>query len=206
MMGIPYDTKKPYTKTKECHLCGETFKKHETLKSGAVIKLKIYDDPWASEPSNVRVHAANEDNYGSCLDKLTDPSWGDFGYFVCADCGRTIIRQCPYNGWRSYVKIVDDYEEICVACYQANVLTNGMDRESFERGTIPGDFFDEKELSNYDWSLVQGKDSIRIADSDSAKKLCAEIIEIMDKGYKALINYDSMAIGGSEGYVSVYYK
>jgi hypothetical protein len=80
--------------------------------------------------STVRVHTGNDDGHGDCLDKLTDDHYADFRYFECACCGRLVIRQCPYNGWRSYVKIRND-EEICVKCYQDELLQNRHSEKDF---------------------------------------------------------------------------
>ena len=206
MMGIPYDAKKPYKKLHECHECGEKFKPGETIKSGAVQKLKIYDNPWATEPSTVKVHTHNDDGrHGSCLDKLTDTSWADFRYFYCFACGRLIISQCPYNGWRSYIH-EEHGEEICVACYQQETLTNGMAKDVLESGRVPGDFFEDDEIANHGWALVQGYDNIRIAGSGQAKAFCDTALSFIAKGMKVLINYESMGIGGGEGYVSLYQR
>lgn len=205
MMGIPFNTKKAYRKTDVCHVCDEKFKKSETYKSGAKMILKIYDDPWATEASTVCVHANNEDDYGTCLDKLTDTSWGDFRFFVCADCGRTIIRQCPYNGWRSYVKERDG-EEICVSCYQTSILADGHGRESFEAGRIAGDFFDGTEIENNGWTPAAGLEHYFVSGNRSAQSLSEDILKLMDGGKKVLVDYGSMAIGGGEGSVSVHVK
>jgi transcription elongation factor Elf1 len=201
MMGIPYDTKKPYKKLNECHECGEKFKRGQKT-----VKLEVYDDPWQAEASIIKVHVGNDDGHGDCLDKLSDTSWADFRYFHCEVCGRLIISQCPYNGWRSYVKESNRGEEICVACYQKQVLENGNDIEVFKRGQVPGDFFNSSELSSYNWNLVQGFEGLHITGKDSAKRLCDKARELADKGFKVLVDYDSMGIGGGEGYCSLYYK
>jgi len=206
MMGIPYNTKKPYKKLGECHECGEKFAKSDTIKSGKVVQLKLYDDPWQDEPNIVRVHAHNDDGHGDCLDKLTDTSWADFRYFTCEKCDRLVISQCPYNGWRSYIKETDDGREICVRCYQEDILENGHDVEIFKSGRVPGDFFSEKEISNLNWGLVSGQNYKHIAGRDSAGELCKLALKLIGEGRKVLINYETMAQGGGEGYVSMYYK
>lgn len=201
MMGIPYDTKTPYTKTKVCHECDG-----KLTKRSKVVEIEIYDDPWATEPSTVRVHNDNDtDGYGSCFDKLFDSSWADFRYFECAECQRIIIRQCPYNGWRSYVKERND-EEICARCYQDAKLRDGEDEEIFAMGRIPGDFFSEAEISAHNWALVPGYGRMYITGTDSVHAFCRQARKLIKDGYKVLVDYDSMGIGGSEGYVSLYSK
>lgn len=202
MMGIAHDNKKPYKRTTECHECGGKFKKGESKQI-----LKIYDDPWADQPRTIAVHDNNDDDrYGSCLDKMTDTSWGDFRYFLCERCNRLIIQQCLDNGWRSYKRIDDTGEEFCVRCYQENTLENGHEAAELERGSVPGDFYNHQDISSHDWVLVQGMSHVYITGSESAKRFADRALELIDEGNKVLVNYDSMGIGGGEGYVSLYYK
>jgi hypothetical protein len=208
MQGIPRDYKTPFTELKKCYECGESFHKDETLKSGKVVTLKIFNDPWASSPCTVRVHSANnEGQHGTCLDKLTDTSWADFRYFLCDECcNRLIISQCPSNGWRSYKQIDNAGRDICVKCYQDNILENGHDADDLKRNNIPGDFYNESDISINNWSLVQGMSDCRIAGSESAENFMAKARELAAVGNKVLINYGAMGIGGGEGYVSLYIK
>lgn len=205
MLGTPYNTKKPYKKLSECHECGERLQKHETLSSGAVVKLEIYDDPWAEKPSTVKIHTENDDGHGSCLEKLTDTSWADFRYFVCEECSRLVARQCGYNGWRLYVKIVGD-EEICVACYHRIRLAGGEPRETFENGRLSGDFYSEADMANYGYKEHLSYSNYHITGEKSANLVCKEALALIDKGAQVLINYDSMGIGGGEGYVTLWIK
>ncbi len=202
MMGIAHDNKKPYKRTTECHECGKRFKKGESKQI-----LKIYDSPWADEPRVIAVHDQNDDDrHGSCLDKLTDTSWGDFRYFLCERCNRLIIQQNPDNGWRSYKMIDDNGEEFCVRCYQENILENGHEDKEFESGHVPGDFYNHQDLSSHDWVLVQGMSHVYITGTESAKRFADRALELIDEGNKVLVDYDSMGIGGGEGYVSLYMK
>lgn len=205
MMGIAHDNSKPYKRTTECHECGNKFKKGESKQV-----LKIYDDPWADQPRIIAVHDQNDDENdrygGTCLDKLTDTSWGDFRYFLCEECNRLIISQCPDNGWRSYKHYRDDGSEICVRCYQENILANGHDADDFKDGNIPGDFYSSQDVSSADWVLVQGMSRCYITGKESARVFIDKALELIGKGYKVLVNYDAMAIGGGEGYVSLYFK
>jgi len=204
MMGIAHDNSKPYKKTAECHECGERFKKGESKQI-----LKVYMDPWADQPRTIAVHDANDDGdarYGTCLDKLTDTSWGDFRYFLCEECERLIIQQCPDNGWRSYKHIDDDGREICVRCYQENILANGHPREHFEKGNIPGDFYSSQDVANANWVLVPGMSRSHITGKESAEAFAKQARALIDTGYKVLVDYNAMGIGGGEGYVSLYYK
>uniref|UniRef100_A0A6H1ZXA6 Uncharacterized protein n=1 Tax=viral metagenome TaxID=1070528 RepID=A0A6H1ZXA6_9ZZZZ len=206
MQGIPRDHTTPYINRKICHECGEAFKKRETLKSGKVVEIKLFDDPWATEACIVRVHVDNdEEGHGTCLDKLTDQSWADFRYFDCPICQRLIVGQCLDNGWRSYRK-EHRGEEICVKCYQEIKLEEGENVEMFEKGKIPGDFYNASDLNAFGWSLVPGMGDKHIDTTSSSHAFCQMALTMTRKGYKVLVDYDNMAIGGLEGYVSLYCK
>ena len=204
MMGIPRDHTTPYVKRDTCHECGEVFKKKE-FSRGNVVEIKLYDDPWATEPCIVRVHADNDDGHGTCLDKLTDTGWSDFRYFDCPICQRLIVSQCLDNGWRSFQKEYGD-ELICVKCYQEMKLEGGEESEDLENGKIPGDFFNDSDLNAHGWSLVPGMNGVHIVGKDSARSFCKAALNVISLGHKVLVNYDSMGIGGGEGYVSLYCK
>lgn len=193
-------------RSKICGECGKTFRSHETIKSGLVAKVLIFDNPWDKVGEMIKVHTANEDKFGrTCQDKLTDTGRADFRYFECAECHRMVIRQCPKNGWRSYVKHRGD-EEICVACYQKTRLENGESREVLESGRIPGDFHNHSELQANGWLPVLNHRCVHITSSERAKEFCQAALELLDKGKRVLVDYDSMAIGGGEGYISLYCK
>jgi len=205
MMGIPYNTKRAYKKLNTCHECGEKFKKSETLKSGKAAILHIYDDPWATEPSLVKVHSANESNCGTRLDKLTDTSWADFRYFTCETCERLIISQCPYNGWRSYRHITENGAEICAKCYQDDILKNGQPSGAFDN-RIPGDFFETGAIVRAGYEIVPGFNNVFINNAASLKRFCDKAKSLITSGHFVVTDYESMGIGGSEGYVSLYSK
>jgi acetone carboxylase gamma subunit len=206
MMGAYVDLTTPSRHVDECYECGKKFKKSETLKSGKKIVLDVYDAPWAAEPRVIAVHTVEADNaqeYGSCLDKLTDTSWEDFRYFDCPECRRLIARQCGYNGWRSYTKIVND-DEICVACYHKDVLENGMDPD-FDNG-IPGDFFSDADIEDHGWIPVHEIQNYHVGHKNAIDRVKKAAADLAAGGCLVLVNYDSMAYGGGEGFISMYGK
>ena len=81
-------------------------------------------------------------------------------------------------------------------------MRDGTPREDFENGKLPGMFFNASDL--VDWELVV--DDAYIRGKDDARRVCDTAIEKIDAGYKCLVAYERMAIGGSEGYVSLYAK
>ena len=56
-----------------------------------------------------------------------------------------VIGQCPSNGRRSYIKERDG-QQICIKCYQDDILKNGHNEKDFEDGHIRGDFVNQSDL------------------------------------------------------------
>ncbi len=203
MHGVYVDLTTPKKCTDTCHECGEAFKSRGKL-SGIFIEL--YDDPFAIEPRIVKLHNRNDQGGGTCLDKLTDTGWADFRYFTCDCCGRLVARQCGYNGWRSYVKIVGD-EERCIKCYQEDRLENGEPREAFDDGRIPGDFYSEADLEDHGWEPVGSLQNYYINSAERIAWFLSGVANSRREGRKVLVNYNSsMAYGDIEGYISLYSK
>ena len=168
--------------------------------------LKFMTAP-GSHPKTIYVHTDNEIgvDYGiSCREALYDEHWADFRYFDCPMCERTIIRQCPSNGWHSYVRINDEGEEICLCCYEEEILEHGIPREKFEHHTIAGMFFNQEELKNNGWEQVIWDAFLR--SEASVESYCQEAIQYIDDGYKVVTDYERLGLGGGEGYVSLWVK
>lgn len=200
MMGIIRDHKTPYPNKKTCHECGEPIKRGQ-----AKIELKIFDDPWGTKPSTVRVHTGNDDGNGDCLDKLTNTSWASFRYQECPRCERMIVSQHLDNGWRSFFKPYGD-EEICVACYQEIRLADGEPAETFEAEYVGGDFYNSSDISGNNWSLVPGYLGLFLNSKQSAQRFCETALGLIRDGHKVLVDWGAQAYGGGEGYYSLYVK
>lgn len=190
---------------RRCHEC-DCFRNINNL-----YKVEAFDSPWDDEPRTIYV--CRDDVYtpsrynDDCFELLTDTGWADFRYFTCGGCFRLVIRQCPSNGWHSYVRIVNECEEWCLRCYEEELLENGLNdvgREALEEGSIPGMFFNENELPDAGWEQV-GEDRF-INSEQSAHDLCDEVLNLMDKDFKVIVGYLSLGIGGGEGYVSLWKK
>ena len=142
--------------------------------------------------------------YESCSEILTDSSWADFRYFECEGCYRMVCEQNPSNGWHVQYRIEDECIQVCLKCYQDNILEFGISRESVENGEIAGMFF------NYDDPVLKDWDKFIeyrfIASGRDKDELLDEVLENMDSGYKVIIGYERLGIGGGEGSVSVYRK
>ena len=162
-----------------------------------------YDTPWSE----------NHDEYTSyfcsytCMDAFDGQIYSkDFNYFTCYDCGRKICEQNPRNGWHVQFREYDDYEKICLSCYQKNILENGIDREVFENGRINGMFLESGIAEENGYEQVDGFVYNHIVTREDARKFSDKALELIDSGKKVIVDYESMAIGGSEGYVTLLAK
>jgi hypothetical protein len=173
------------------------------------VKKDVYDSPWQETPTTILLHIDNNylsDSYHiSCEAALYDTSWADFRYFCCARCERIVIRQCPGNGWHSYVRTVG-CEEICLKCYETDIYEHGLPREEFEKGRIPGMFFNRGELEKHGFTRCDVYHYVRIQSEKDAERFCNGVLGEIDKGYIVAIDYERMGIGGLEGYVTLWKK
>ena len=195
------DMKNKNSHKRYCNECGEAIKRNEDYTT-----IDVYDSPWGSSKT-IYVHVDNElsADYGiSCEQALYDEHWADFRYFDCPMCSRIIIRQCPSNGWHSYVQITDEGEEICMRCYEEEILEHGIPREKFEQHTVAGMFFNQEELRKNSWERVIWDTFLRSEASVAA--YCQEAIKYIDQDYKVITDYERLGLGGGEGYVSLWVK
>ena len=101
--------------------------------------VELYDTPWEDEPKLVFFHS------DECEEAYIHAD--SFGYRDCASCERTICQQHPGNGWQWQFCEHEDLVEICLRCYQDEILENGQPRSDFESvrhrppGTIKGGMF-----------------------------------------------------------------
>lgn len=181
----------------ECINCGNLILKEHSFGGN------FYDTPWDKKPNpDVRFCSQLCENayYGNIYSK-------DFAYFTCISCGRTICQQNPGNGWHIQYREVYD-ELVCLKCYQEDILKNGIPIEKFEKGVISGMFFSfgNEEVFNAGYAEVPGYVNIKIEDQETVDRYCNKAIELIKNGYKVVTAYESMAYGGSEGYVTMFCK
>lgn len=167
------------------------------------IKSDLYLRPFEDEPEDAYYSSmfAYDCQYGRIYSK-------DFAYFQCDDCGRDICEQNPSNGWMSQMHIIGDGAmTICNKCYEEDTLTNGIN-EQFDGASIPGQFYNYADIEQAGWELVEdsvlaGSGYTGYADPNNA---ISKIQKLIDEDWLVLVNYESMAIGGLGGYVSIYKK
>jgi len=187
-----------------CNECDRLIDKRATY------KLELYDTPWDNEPriayfcKHTPKEIARTQYNESCLDLLDDQSWSDFRYFECERCHRMVCEQNPSNGWHSQVRYLGEDEfSLCLRCYGEYILENGTAQEELEAGRLPGMFFshDNHEPLEAGYGVVM--EHVKVGDPEPVINKALELIE---SGYKVVIGYESMAIGGLEGYVTLFSK
>jgi len=198
------------TEQKTCYGCGLEGNEDE------MFTLTLFDHPF-DEEGKVRyfhkelpeeIKNSKDDwrrHYEACDEFIT--SSGDFDYFTCDICHRMVCEQNPSNGWMTqYREHFGD--QICLKCYEEMILENGVDREHFEEGKLEGMFFSGNNHEPLDagYSIDERVYNVRVAGSTKAKEICKIALDYIDRGGKVIIGYESMAIGGIEGYVTLFYK
>jgi hypothetical protein len=195
--------------------------KHECFECGRIrpgnmmYQVDTYDTPFDKLPQTVWVCKCKPSlgkGYGrvyaeDCLELMTDHSWGDFRYFDCPVCGRFICEQNPRNGWHVQYREYpyESGEQICLRCYEETILEDGHEREVFEAGQIPGMFFSHgnPEPIEAGYEIVEDFDHYHVG---NPQPVLDKAIELINTGHKVVIGYESMAIGGLEGYITMFSK
>ena len=188
--------------TIECDECNEPVRKG----SKVCTEVEVYDRPFDDDTRTLILHFdPTYENYEVCSERIYDTSWSSFRYFNCEGCSRIVCEQNPSNGWHSQYRIVNECYQVCLRCYEENLLANGVDRESIENGELGGMFFSygnpEPQAEGYEplGDRFVGRDS-------QAEAVRIEILNLIDTGYQVVIGYESMAIGGVEGTISLHSK
>ncbi len=187
--------------TAECDCCLEEFLKldennEEFLGNDGWREVSAYDSPFDDEP---RLFTFCSDDCEFHF--MREP---DFAYIYCPECGREVCEQNPSNGWHVQVKYLDCGEIICLACYEEMVLRRGQEREEFEGDNIKGGmFFNYADLEK---AGFQKHSSYFIKNKEDADQYNQKDLELIDKGYKVVTDFESMAIGGLEGTVGLWYR
>lgn len=170
------------------------------------VKITLFDSPFDKEGHEEAFHVENgEHNYDFCYDRLTDTDWADFRYFECPGCLRMVCRQNPRNGWHGQVREIGD-EEVCLRCYEEEILEKGIERERFEDGKIDGMFLNDSDLQEAGFVEVEGFNYVHITSKFDAGRYCKEAMRLIDEGFIVVTNYERMGIGGLEGFVSMWIK
>jgi hypothetical protein len=94
---------------------------------------------------------------------------------------------------------------LCLKCYEAHILEHGVDEEEFEKGRLPGLFFSSDDIEPLEagYSKVEGFVNYRVGDE---KPVCEKALKLIANSYKVIVSYENMAIGGLEGYITLFAK
>jgi hypothetical protein len=169
----------------------------EVLKEHAW-RSDLYDTPWDKKPEDAWYCS------GYCYDAQQGRIYSkDFNYFECDVCGRNICEQNPRNGWHTQVRGLEE-EQVCLKCYEEHIIEHGIDRGSFEDNKINGMFLETSEIEAAGYKQVEGFVYKQIQGEEDAEPYCKKALELIDVGYTVLTDYERMAIGGLEGYVTMY--
>lgn len=156
----------------------------------------MWDAPFDKDP--VTKHFINGHAYDCYFGHIYSK---DFRYFECCECGRVICEQAPRNGWHVQYRTRDEgCEQICLQCYEEDILENGINIDDLKHD-IPGMFMDNGMLDK-GWA----KHDDYFVNASNRDYVKGKIRALYDSGYKVLISYALLAIGGSEGYIDVYKK
>jgi hypothetical protein len=176
-------------------------------------RLKLYDHPFDDKPRVAWLHhhipsQAKDDltsGYESCLDLFDDHSYGEFRYFTCSHCNRMVCEQNPQNGWMSQFRYLGD-EQICLRCYEQHILANGVNRDDIADGKFPGMFFSFDNHEPLASGYTELAHDLYLNSPQSRASAQRTILAELDKSNRVVIGYESLAIGGSEGYISIFVK
>lgn len=188
----------------ECNECGREKPKSQ------MHKLDVFDSPFDTIPRTIYVckqapKELSESHYiESCDELLRDSSWADFRYFDCHVCNRMICEQNPHNGWHVQYRVVDA-EQICLSCYEKDMFENGLSEDDLESDSLHGMFFDESELAKHGFSKHPDFDYVHVTGERQAQRILDTAKSLKTENRKVIINYESMAIGGLEGYISLWF-
>lgn len=164
---------------------------------------EVHDRPF-SDDSRIARYCGDDCQQAGLFDR------GDFNYFDCDACGRTVCEQNPSNGWHTQYRTLDDgdNEKVCLRCYEKIILDEGIPREKFENREIAGTFFSRGNFEplKAGYTVDELYQDFNIRSQNSIDSYCQRALELIDKGYKVVTGYENLAIGGLEGYVTLFYK
>jgi hypothetical protein len=168
---------------KHCAWCGK-----EKLDRHMFSRL-VYPGPWATDP---------EWRY-CCSEKCEEIDSEE--EFYCDECSHTIPE---HNGHHNNYRFIND-SMICLKCYEAEIIENGVSKGSLIKGHLPGMFFNygNKELLDVGYECKE--DNIFV-DHETSKDLCACALNWIKQGYKVIIAYENLSITSDEGWVSLFVK
>jgi len=162
---------------------------------------ELYDTPWEDRPHTVFFHSDECEQAYIHADS--------FGYRDCEACCRTLCQQHPGNGWMWQFREHAELGEICLRCYQDEILENGQPRSDFSGSKISGGMFfsgDNREPLAAGFEEVDGFENYFVHGCTRALMYNQRALELIDAGRKVVTGFERLAIGGLEGYITMFAK
>ena len=174
------------TAYKDCKRCGTT------CLEDTMLVQDVYQSPWDDKPK-LEYHCSSH-----CEERENE---GDFSPITCDACGSSIVQRCTSNGWHEYFRKLDG-NLVCLKCYQEGLEKVGIDRADIVKGKAPGMFFNRGELADKGWHKIASY----VLPGADMPRYQADCLAVIDAGGRIIVEYDRMAIGGLEGYITVWSK
>lgn len=156
----------------------------------------VYHTPWEDNPHEIRFCSEN------CEEEYLHS--GDFSYFYCEGCNREVCEQNPRNGWMIQYRITNDSEQVCLRCYEEDILKNGQPDEDYEGDKINGGmFFSYGNLEPLRADYETLLEDFFIGSSQAAAEYNKMARDYINQGYQLITCYERLAIGGLEGTITL---
>jgi hypothetical protein len=191
-----------------CEQCNEVKLKKE------LEQHNIYDLPWHDQPYKAYFCKVAPEDYSaeSCFEALMDHGAnGDSCYFECCECHRIISEVHPAGLMIQFRRVGGDAynpgeDQICLRCYEKQILAEGHPRSDFENGSLPGMFFNSGNPELLDAGFKQELDDVLVNGRAKAGEICQQAIALIDVGNMVVIGFERMSEFGGEGYISMFSK
>lgn len=185
--------------SEQSHLWPCSFLQRRYYPTGMTAEL--FGTPWDEKPRVVFFHSEEcEEAY--CRS-------GSFDYVDCESCGRLVCEQNPANGWHWQFRDHSEIGYVCLRCYEKEVLENGQPASDFVSGSIRGGMFfssDNHEPTDAGFAEVPGFETYFISSEGDALRYNAYALALTKDGHKVVTGFERLAIGGLEGYVTMFMK
>lgn len=167
---------------------------HKQFSQDSIV-LDLYNSPWDDEPY------AGQFCSSQCHDEYSEP------FTQCQTCRRTICEHVKglHANFRSHTRL----GHACLRCYEREVLTCGQPREDYETDVIRGGMFfnhANPEPKNAGYTEVNGFKNYLVKSHQDANTYNEKARELIDTDHRVLTALERMAIGGPEGYITMFAK
>lgn len=121
-------------------------------------------------------------------------------------CTVNFAPQNPADGGHTQYRNHSDLGEICLRCYQDEVLKSGQPRSDFEGERVRGGMFfssGNREPLAAGFEEVDGFRDFCVIGQADARKYNRHTLALIDASAQVMTAYERMAIGGLEGYITM---